>query len=775
MLDALRAETTRRRGRWNSVLVLLLWVPLAAFADPLSFGDVWGGLPYRLPTALGFLLLWLWLRPGKQRPRRAVEFAVMLAFSFLFLVWGAFVFNCSADTVLPAMLSIVGGAMVVASGLTLSWQSTALLCLVADAAMLGGGLLRTPPPEPTYFMLVATALIIYPFVVSSAAARDRRYFAELESSRKLAELNEQLRLEQDARTRLFVNLSHDFRTPLAVIRAEVELLRGADADEPGRALARIDSNAAAVVDLVEQLLELARLDVGKTPLSARCCDLRALSDDVVAQLRPPRADIDLRLHADGDCLALVDPVHFRRVLQNLIDNGLRQLQTQGGEVSVTIRSGPDASLLVEVADSGPGIAVSLRARLFERFASFRPEGGMVSGIGLALARELSELNGGQLRLLEDATQTTFQLRLPRAAPHAVHAAAVTSLVPVAAPYGAGDGALPLGPAALRPQILLVEDNADLRSALQRLLAADFVVIPAGSLSTALRALSHGIPAAILSDVMLPDGDGYGLLAALRARPALAHVPVLFISALADPSEHARGLAAGADDYISKPFSSAELVARLKTAIRRSSDRWAAVVEQRDELLSELHDGVCGSLASALIALDELNSRPSAEPLRRATSSVQDGLREARELLGALGTMPESLDDVVSYLRWETACASDRAGLELDFRVVRDAEATHLVSPASLHALRRVAAEAIVNAARHGAARAVNIQLAVSPGELRLRVDDDGRGNAEGVPPGVGLSGLRRRVHRLGGSVTFGNGTLGGYVVEASFPANEGVP
>lgn len=283
-LDALRAETTRKRGRWNSLAMLVLWVPLAAFADPPSFGDVWGGLPYRIPTALGFFLLWLWLGSGKQRSRRAVESGVTLAFSFLFVVWGAFVARCSADTVLPAMLSIVGGAMVITSGLTLTWQSTALLCFVADAAMLSGGLLRTPRPEPTYFMLVATGLILYPFVVSGAAARDRRYFAELESSRKLAELNEQLRLEQDARTRLFVNLSHDFRTPLAVIRAEVELLRMTAAREPGRALARIDSNAAAVVDLVEQLLELARLDVGKTPLSAGPCDLRALAGEVVARL-----------------------------------------------------------------------------------------------------------------------------------------------------------------------------------------------------------------------------------------------------------------------------------------------------------------------------------------------------------------------------------------------------------------------------------------------------------------------------------------------------------
>lgn len=761
------------------MIVLVLWIPLAAFADPMSFGTVSGGLPYRIPTAAGFAALWFWLRPTPVRSRRAIENGVLLTYSFLFVAWGVFVTKCSADTVLPAMFSILGGAMLIASGLILTWQSTGLLCLVADGAMLTGGLLREPSPGPTYFMLIATGFILYPFVVSNAVARDRRYHAELESNRQLAELNEQLRREQDARTRLFVNLSHDFRTPLAVIRAEVELLRRTDGQSSTRALARIDANAAAVVDLVEQLLELARLDAGKTPLSARSCDLQAAAAEVLAQLTPARTDIELRLSVLGDCHATVDPAHFRRVLQNLVANALRQVDKLGGLINVTIRPGANASLLVEVSDSGPGIAPAIRARLFDRFASFRPEGGTASGIGLALARELTELNFGELTLLEHTEQTTFQVSLPRSSPDVpgaepaqerTHRAVLPSLSEQEQESGPGTQS------GLRPQVLVVEDNADLRSGLERLLAPDFVVVAAATLASALRAVSRGRPAAVLTDIMLPDGNGYELLAALRSKFGVEQVPVLFVSALSETSEREQGLAAGADDYISKPFIGTEVVARVKAAIRRSLERQAALELQRSELLSELHDGVCGSLANALIAIDKLAACSSIEHslLERAASSVRDGLREARELLNALGTAPESLDSLVSGLRWETACASDRAGLTLDFSVAREVEALS-VSPAALHALRRVASEAIVNAARHGAAGQVTVKLVISASAILLRIEDDGAGNAAAVPPGIGLNGLCRRVARLGGNTSFGNGALGGFVVEASLPALVGAP
>ncbi len=181
--DQARAEVTRRRARWHAILLLVVWVPLAAFADPVSFGSVRAGLPYRIPAALAILALVLWLR--QSRSRWAIEVAVSIAFSFVFCVWGLYEARCSVETILPVMLSIVLGSMIISTGAMLSWQGTAAFCLVANLAMLVGGLARPQRPDTDYFCLIATAFIMYPFLVFSAGARDRRARAELESQEQL--------------------------------------------------------------------------------------------------------------------------------------------------------------------------------------------------------------------------------------------------------------------------------------------------------------------------------------------------------------------------------------------------------------------------------------------------------------------------------------------------------------------------------------------------------------------------------------------------------------
>ncbi len=787
--DRARAEVMRRRARWHAILLLLVWVPLAVFADPVSFGSIRAGLPYRIPTAVAILALALWLR--RSRSRWSIEVAVTLAFSFVFCVWGVYEARCSVETTLPVMLSIVLGGMIISSGAMLSWQGTAAFCLVANAAMLAGGLARPQTPDTSYFCLIATAFIMYPFLVFSAGARDRRARAELESQEKLAQLNEQLHREQEARSRLFVNLSHDFRTPLAVVRSEVELLRKRlDGRELQGALDRIDTNAGAVVELIEQLLELARLDAAKTPISRASCDLSAVAREVMAQLQPARSEIEVVVRApERPILALVDPMHFRRILQNLLGNALREIAGCGGRVTLTIGKSPSGAPIVDVSDTGPGVPAELRDHLFERFASFRPEGSTVSGIGLALARELAELNGSSLELLECASGTTFRLTLIAdlsgeiGAPNkqlngaaieadpgldvSVRESSRSRISVVASSDSQSASGVPH-----KPRVLVVEDNADLRSSLERLLSVAFEVQLASSLLGAMGALSKSTPAAILSDIMLGDGDGYELLAALRLRPRFARVPVILISALGEPSERARGLAAGADDYVSKPFSGEELIARLHCAIRRSDERGAALEQQRDDMLAELHDGVCGNLARAILTLGKATARDGeAQLLASATASMREGLREARELLAVLGTTPETLENVVTHLRWETAYASDRAGVDLTFSVQRDVDATDLVAPAALHALRRVTAEAIANAARHGSAELVNVRFAVSSREFRIVVEDDGCGNTTDKPHGYGLSGIQRRVTQLGGGASFGNRKSGGFCVEAWLPSD----
>jgi signal transduction histidine kinase len=775
-----RAEVVRRRARWYALAVIVLWVPLILFADPLTWGSVTGGLWARLPTAAGLVLLVLWLQ--RPRSRWGVEVPAIAAFGFVFAMWAPVVVLCTADTVNSNMLSIIAASTVVSLGVTLSWQSTAVLCAVATLAMFGAGLEREPRPGPEYFYLVSTAFIFNPLVILGAALRDRRSRSEFDLRQALRVANQQLKREQEARTQLFVNLSHDFRTPLAVVRAEVELLRARGGDD--RALAgaldRIDANNASIAELIEQLLELARLDAAKAPHAPRSYDVLAVVREVAAQLQPSRSDIALVVCAPQRTFcAHVDLAHLRRILQNLAGNALRQVAARGGRVTLSVDTSVDGDPIIDVADNGPGVPPEQRLQIFERFASFRNEGSTVSGIGLALARELAELNGGKLELVEGARETTFRLRLKVAldsemtATQPAIARAAQGVSPSASdPASRALPALKLSAAGgPKPRLLVVEDSPDLRSALERLLAPTFEVEAVATLAFAIEALARQVPAAILTDIMLPDGDGYELLAAVRLGPSLARVPVILVSALGEAAQRARGLAAGADDYLAKPFSGEELVARLANAIERRRERALLLERQREDLLNELHDGVCGSLVRAVLALGPITTRYDDAELASAVHSVRQGLTEARGLLGVLGPAPEAWERVVSHLRWDNACACAQAGIQLEFDAARDPAAPHFVTPMALHALRRIALEAVTNVIRHGSATRVGLHLELGREELRLRVEDDGQGSTDTVE-GRGLSGIRRRVTRLGGGATFGNAATGGFSVEIWFRSDD---
>lgn len=765
----LRAETSRRRARAFMLVIAGLWGPLMIYVDPMCFGSFRGGLWARLPTMGGLFVMGFYLR--RPRSRGQIEGAVVAAFGFLFVVWARVVVVCAPPSVLPAMVSIVATGMAVSTALLLTWQSTAILCLIANVAMLVGGLLREPRPDATYFNLITTAFILYPMLVFSAGSRDKWQRSELEAREKLWETNEQLHREQEARSRLFVNLSHDFRTPLAVVRSAVELLRrpGRTADL-GITLDRIDANAASIVELIDQLLELARLDAAKTPLLQKPCDVGAIVREVTGQLASSPAEVRITVPAtDRPVIAKVDPSHLKRILQNLIANALRQLVHSGGNIRVETRRDDAGRATVDVIDDGPGVAPQLRGKIFERFASFRPEGGTVSGIGLALARELAELNGATLELL-DAAETTFRLTLtladepavaPEAAPQTPAArtpVAVERLVPAPAPSPGLDDL---------PHLLVVEDNDDLRLSLEGLLAPRFRVEAVASVGAARASLCRSMPAAILTDIMLPDGQGYDLLAAVRLGRRMERIPVVVLTALGEPADRVRGLTAGADDYLAKPFSGDELCARIEAAIRKARERTAAIEQQREDLLMDLHDGVCGSLARSILALDTACLPHAGDAaLASAVTSVRHGLGEARGLLDGLGTGAEPWEGLVARLRWESTLACDQAGLGFELGASQDDGAPILVSAAATHAARRIAAEAITNAVKHARATRVRMQVDSHGGELRLRIEDDGSGGAQPDGRGHGLASISRRAARLGGGATFANGSSGGFIVEA---------
>ena len=328
-----------------------------------------------------------------------------------------------------------------------------------------------------------------------------------------------------------------------------------------------------------------------------------------------------------DCPPLDEPVYvdrdmWEKVVLNLLSNALKF--TFDGSISISVRRA-DHEAVITVADTGIGVSAEEMPRLFERFhriENARGRSNEGSGIGLALVKELVGLHGGTIDA--DSTEgvgTTFTIRLPFGTAHLPEDAVVASSAGRAdhstaetyvqealrwMPVDAGPDLLDTLPepvdAAPAPQtagqaedsgspvrVLVADDNADMREYLARLLRGDGYSVDAVSDGQrALDAVRAGAPDIVISDVMMPRLDGLELVAALRADPRTAAVPVLLLSARAGQEASIGGLLAGADDYLVKPFAAAELLARVRANVelarlRNHHARW------RDALIDSLQE------------------------------------------------------------------------------------------------------------------------------------------------------------------------------------------
>jgi signal transduction histidine kinase/CheY-like chemotaxis protein len=757
-LDDERAAAMRDKVRIYFA-ILAVFFSISAVVSTISHA---GDAAYRWPAAATEMLrppeiavsvaAWLVLR--RPMPLRRLEHRT-IALWFAMYAWNAIAMAyCPIEQLDEYITSIVLGSLVGVIGAQLTMRAAIgtsfafALPFLATVSRMGWARSTVAWLVPSFF--VAAALLV-------VRSRERLVRAEHASRAGLEDALQRLREGEQARTRLFVNLSHDFRTPLSVIAAEAELAAaGAGADRAP--LERIRRNAADLADLTEQLLEIARLDAGRARVVTGHADVAAIAREVAAQLRPAASLPRLELELEGALIARAAPRDVRRILGNLVGNALRHARAS---VTVVARGGDP--IAIDVIDDGDGIPPDRRAQIFERFVSFAPEGSVASGIGLSVARELAEACGGSLVLVDGAARTTFRVTLPPGDPASVEPATAS----FARGADAASTAAHEAPVArdTRPRLLVVEDHAELRALLARLLDATFEVHGVATIAEAIAALDDRVRA-VLCDVMLPDGEGYALLAEVRRRREGAALPFLFLSARGEPSERARGLEAGADDYLAKPFDGAELRARLRGAVERADARTEALRLQREEFLGELHDGVTACLTRALALLGRGGSPPRLDDARAA---LREGLAEARAMLSLLDAGPSPLTDVLATIRRESTDACEPRGLE--FSLEGDESTNTLLSPAESHCLRRTVREAITNALRHAGARTLRCVVRRERGALHASVEDDGVGlDAPTSRPGHhGLRLLARRAGRLGGEARVLRAETRGTRVELTLP------
>jgi PAS domain S-box-containing protein len=456
--------------------------------------------------------------------------------------------------------------------------------------------------------------------ITASLGNARAYEEERGRAEVLAELDR-------AKTVFFSNVSHEFRTPLTLMLGPLdELISGTDsATLPPDILDRLSMvrrNGQRLLRLVNTLLEFSRIEAGRIEAAYQPVDLAAITAELASMFRSAVESAGMRLIVD--CQPLPEPVYvdrdmWEKILLNLLSNAFKY--TMQGQIEVSIHATGGSALLV-VRDTGIGIPEADIPRLFQRFHRVEGARGRThegTGIGLALVHELVLLHGGGITVhSEVGAGSTFTVAIPLGKSHLPPeriARPQPSTAPVVsqfldeinhwspspnAPAGYHEIApvhtvLPAGSPGSEPRstghILVADDNRDMREYISRILSTAFrVSLVVDGHEALAHALEHR-PDLVLTDVMMPQLDGFGLLSALRNDPRTATTPVIMLSARAGDEARVEGLAAGADDYLTKPFSARELVARVRSnlelaAVRREASRRQGELEGQLRALHE---------------------------------------------------------------------------------------------------------------------------------------------------------------------------------------------
>lgn len=442
---------------------------------------------------------------------------------------------------------------------------------------------------------------------------------EAELTRKNNEVRstlEKLRQIDGFKTRFFANLSHELRTPLTLILGPVnQLLQGCgERSERDRLrLQAIKRNAQSLLQQVNDLLDLARIDAGEMPLVYVCADVSAMVRGIADGFSEAAVErgINLVLPSSSEFYVDIDRPKFSRVVTNLISNAFK-FTPNGGRVRCSVERLPNERFLVSVQDNGPGVPDKLKKAVFDRFTQGADENSATgSGLGLNIVKEFVELHHGTISILDAPDRgAIFQVELPIRAPQGafVRSGGKHDETPIeverlpnyapfsfATPHSAG-----------KPRILAIEDYSDLRQFLYDVLSDDYDVILAENGAVGLSIALNYPPDLIITDLMMPEMDGEKFIQQLRERGA-SNIPVLVLSARADDASREMLLDKFVQDYITKPFSPHELRARVRNLItvKRTVDILQKELNSQASDINELTNSLIAShksLQEGLVAL-----------------------------------------------------------------------------------------------------------------------------------------------------------------------------
>ncbi|WP_022836822.1 ATP-binding protein [Salisaeta longa] len=490
-----------------------------------------------------------------------------------------------------------------------TWWAYGAYCIVLAVALYGAGRWRAQRTRARQKALEEQ--------VAQRTAKIRRQKQQIEQQAH------ELKTLDAAKSRFFANVSHEFRTPLTLILGPARALRTWMTEHPEAPLhqvERIERNAHRLLRLVQQLLDLARLDAGTMTIQAQPTDMAAAVARITQVFAPlaEQQGITLEQTTERSVEGLVpttyaDPELLEQIVSNLISNAIK-FTPSGGRVTVHVHEQTTGTAII-VRDTGVGIPADEQAHIFDRFARVahdHPRSQEGTGIGLALVKQLVEHHGGTITVDSTTDEgSTFRVWMPRGRDHLSDEQVVDSLdrpnaltsletADTAAHAfkalymhaGNGTSSADAATTAHRsaaddaPVVLVVDDNADVRGYVRSILAEDFRLVEAADGREGLNKAREHLPDVILADVMMPVMDGLALTKALKGDPHTAALPVILLTARAEAHDEVHGLDAGADDYITKPFHAEVLEARvrgvlsLRKRLRRQLEREQGAAAER---------------------------------------------------------------------------------------------------------------------------------------------------------------------------------------------------
>lgn len=442
-----------------------------------------------------------------------------------------------------------------------------------------------------WFILTATALFILLII---AFIRWRTY--QLEENKRMLQLEVQkrtLQIEKDKLTileqkeeltkvdrlksRFFANISHELRTPLALILGPVKHVKSnysvLNDSEIVASFNLIEENTANLLQLVEELLELSKLEVNQVEVS----EVNTQFPNLLARLfsnftsHVEYLGIQYELHNwEMPAWVLIDANKLEKIINNLLSNAIK-FTPKGGKIQLTAFQNQENNIQIEVSDTGIGVHELDLPHLFERFYQTKQvensvQGG--TGIGLALAKELVEVMGGNISVESNLGRgSTFIVQLPltyspsQPQPTEIESVSEEGKVTVL-PVLSTDHEGHLG------HVLVVEDNVNMQAFIISLLQENFHVLSAKNGKEAQALLQEGSTPVdlIISDVMMPEMDGFTLLDWIKQQEAWRVTPVIMLTARAEEADRLKAFTIGVDDYLTKPFSPAELKARVNNLL-----------------------------------------------------------------------------------------------------------------------------------------------------------------------------------------------------------------